>query len=181
MVKYVLAALLMSTAVTPPDVSASTLPQRIWVFTVPGQMRAAPAVGSDGTIYFTALRGKAFGEAYTNMLVQALNPTTGRTKWTYDTRIPNESSGVLTQPTVFNGRVYACAGSCIASSATSGRLLWQQPVGNQTTQPTIGPVSCVSTLSMNPDTGRTVNQKVLAFSSSTGSILWQSGILAVTA
>jgi len=136
-----------------------------------------PAIGPDGTIFFTALRGKTFGSSYTNMLVQAINPVTGKTIWAYDTGIRDGGDEGLSQPTVYNGKVYVYADKCIALNAASGRLVWQHSVGQLAAKPAIGPSGSVLVLESTTNTRGPIITTISAFNGGTGATLWQSRIV----
>lgn len=140
-----------------------------------------PAIGPDGTIFFTALRGKTFGSSYTNMLVQAINPVTGKTIWDYDTGIRDGGHERFSQPTVYNGKVYVYADKCIALNAASGRLVWQHFVGHSVGQlaakPEIGPSGSILILESTTNTCAPITTTISAFNGGTGATLWQSRIV----
>ena len=108
-------------------------PRLAWVFEAPrpGSVLATPAVTSDA-IYLAASHPR--GPDHTGA-VYALDPVTGKVRWTFDrggTMLPTASSPLAAGGRLFVGEGmhghFACRLQC--GDATTGRPLWDRPVGD---------------------------------------------------
>jgi outer membrane protein assembly factor BamB len=108
-------------------------PRLAWVFEAPrpGTVLATPAVTPDA-IYLAAAHPR--GIDYTGA-VYALDPATGKVRWTFDrdgTMLPSASPPLAAGGRLFVGEGmhghFACRLQCL--DAASGRPVWDRPVGD---------------------------------------------------
>lgn len=91
----------------------------IWLFTPPDkqEIKSAPALGDDGTIYIGASKKK-------NSDLYALDPVDGSVKWSYEPGVKGKFSN--NQAAVGDdGKIYGAIGKTVFAVDPDGNLLWQ--------------------------------------------------------
>ncbi|MEZ0327010.1 MAG: PQQ-binding-like beta-propeller repeat protein [Fimbriimonas sp.] len=131
---------------------------QLWTFTAPGFIEGAPALGSDGTVYFTT------GDSTGNSFV-AVDSRTGAQKWVFNADSYMEGGvAIAADGTIIfgtrNGQLYALK--------TDGTVKWTSPLGGTRSTPAISPNGTIYIVAADA-TCRALN-------GSTGAELWQTNI-----
>jgi outer membrane protein assembly factor BamB len=99
-----------------------------WVFETTATVRASPAIGKDGTVYFGGYSGGLYAVE-----------STGGSRWVFDT----DSSSVWGTPAVDHDRVYFGSGNYLYAISTDGELKWRFRTDGAVSSPAIDAERCI--------------------------------------
>lgn len=94
----------------------------LWLFTPPNkqELKSAPAIAADGTIYIGASKKK-------NSTMYAIDPATGIPNWGFDTNVKGKFSNNQAAVAA-DGKIYFGIGKTVFSLNANGTLNWSMPL-----------------------------------------------------
>jgi outer membrane protein assembly factor BamB len=98
-----------------------------WHRTLEGDVTPGPVVGADGTIYAASNAG----------ILHAIDPATGKDRWTYDAHTSNPSGDLSVSPLVLpDGTIlYPTPTAQLVALSPAGKQLWTQKLPDSPTSP----------------------------------------------